>query len=182
MNKDHEVEISEIVSVLIEDAETIMDAFNDGVPEAKIIRNLFGPILRRWISDNDFFMVQKYLKPKIISFRYRNSPSCDKNLKKGIYQVLFGNISFNDFGISMKMGVSEDAKAKAVSPKGMQDVSTKASHYFRQPVCRLDGKTFKRSDIVKFSANELGGAHLQLYKNEKDKQRLIAFPVNLDHL
>ena len=178
MNKNSDFDISEIVTVLLEDAETIMDAFSNGVPEAKVIRSVFGPILRRWINEGDFHIVQKYANPKIISFKYHNSRSCETNLKRKIYPIWFGNLRFGDIGISMTMGGSDEARARAVPSKGMKDVSTKAAIYFGQPVCHIDGKTYKRRDVVKLHANELGGAHLQLYK--RDKQRLretIGFEV-----
>ena len=163
-------EIGEIASILIEDAETIMESFNNGVPEAKVIRSVFGPILRRWIVEGNFNIVQRYVKPGRISFSYNHSSSCIKNLKKKIYPIWFGNLQFGDIGVSMTMGESLDARKKTFPSKGMKVVKTKATEYFNQPVCHLDGKTFKRRDVVKLHANELGGAHLQLYK--RDQQRL----------
>ena len=174
-----ESDIREIALVLIEDANTIMANFNGGVPEPKIIRAVFGPILRRWVHEGNFHIIQKHVGSKRINFRYRNSDSDIEEAQKKISPIWVGNLRFNDIGISMSAGAE---KAPNVSNESPKETSRKAKIFFKQPICRLvNGKEYTRKDIVSFHANELGGAHLKMHKRqEQDLRSSLGFEISVD--
>lgn len=161
--------IKEITLILLEDADTVISHFRNGVPEPKIIRSFFGPILRRWIHEGDYHTIQKELKSKNINFKYYDS-SFDSKKSAPIW---VGNLRFNDICISMSAG------GKSFN-QGMKGISRKASIFFKQPVCKFFEKTYTRKDIVRFHANELGGAHFEKNKQTKDLREHLGFEVDFD--
>ena len=160
--------------MLLEDAETLEKLFNVIRPNIGNIRNTAGPIMRRWFGEEDIRQVQKMLRPNLLRVRYWTNSTELKNLKKGYYNIWIGNFSFNDISMSWMAFSSEKARKRILPEVGSQKVCEPMGAFLRQPVCHILGETFTRKDVVKFHANNLGGAHYDPHgvENTPEKKRL----------
>ena len=165
-----ELHMRELILLLIEDANNLEELVSSRSPSPSLIRSTIGPILRRWICDGDFNIVQKALRPNIIRFSARLVSSNEKfNLNSSLYGLWIGPISFSDVVLRLAVPTSEIAVLK---PAGSSQINRMTSQrFFKQKVCLINGKIFTRLDILRFFANELGGTHFDYSKLTHDQAK-----------
>lgn len=148
--------VSETMAQLIEDAQLINKSFISGVPDPSEIRAVISPILRRQIVDQCFFQIQKHLNGKQIMFDHLSIKGSRKTLRGTKEGSWMGCMTFSHAGISFSSGGIELGQSERVT--------SKAKDFFSQTVLYVNGKAYKRSEVVKLYANNLGGTHASLHR------------------
>lgn len=179
------MENSERILMLLEDAELLQKGLAEERPNIANVRALAGPILRKWLLDGQINQVNKQMRPDHLSVFYLSNPESEWNAQKGLYSIWVGNFSFNGVCGEMTAGTTPAAERKLKPSKGAREISGKISKFLSQPVCVIFGRVYSRKEIIRFHANNLGGAHYdpREVENTPAKKRLrdtIGYEVTAD--
>lgn len=161
MNDKLDVDIAEAAHILIEDIDTVFDHFRAGRVDQKTIRNVFGPILRRWVNQGDFHHIQKALRPHQFRFEYYVNNSLLRDIERGLIGHWVGEFRFESISLHSSAFKDDNAKKRASPENKSHLVNETASKFFKQKICFIENTFYSRKDVISFHANNLGGAHLR---------------------
>lgn len=167
----------ELIFQLLEDAVTLKRQFSwdpisqvwDG-PSPAITRASLTPILRRWISEGQFYRAQMLVQPHKVTFNIPNQGHDLKLCAAGVYEHWMGEVSYSGIGISaglLAQKYRNNPHLIARPPSAPKASLHSAKEFFEQKMFFWKGRTYTRRDAITFLANTLGGVHLDLDKAKK---------------
>jgi len=157
----------ELVLQLLEDIDALERGRIIGLPSSDELRTTVTPILRRWIVDGIFFQIQRLL-PTPITFVSYSRTDAVKACKAGAYKWWMGLV---DCGQNLMLGpgaLSGKFVGNEIKNRGSFKITQKPKLFFSQEAFWWKGRFYSRSDLIKFSANKLGGVHYDLARNQSE--------------
>lgn len=154
----------ELVQQLLEDTNLIEMSLSSNVPSPATIRALFGPILRKWVSGNDFHKVVNLLpSPSEVKFESIYNTECIAACKTGLFKVWMETVAVNGkmFAITKSFRSEDDIKQREYFYYIINNhrVPMSPKEFFQQPVFFWNSKFHYRDDMIRFFSNAQGGTH-----------------------
>jgi hypothetical protein len=160
----------ELILQLLDDVQLLERKVAYDLPSPTDLRATFSPVLRRWIIDGAFFLVQKLLTERVLFEMYSRTDDV-KWCQAGIYTWWMGTIySGNGIAIGTNRLAQKYADNRDLIPERRKPflISQKAKMFFGQPCFLWKEKLYTREDAIKFLANKLGGTHYAMDRHKKE--------------
>jgi hypothetical protein len=154
----------ELLQQLLDDVGILEDKFRIEVPKPSVARTIFVPILRRWIAEDLFFKVQKFILPKKVEFLIPNHDGAIKLCEMGVYEYWMGLVMFGGIGAAIRKIAQQHLGlgGKPLSEPDDRDYEEKprkAKAFFEQRMFFWKGTFYTRVDVIRMNAIALGGIH-----------------------
>ncbi|MGO8496833.1 hypothetical protein ACC785_22675 [Rhizobium ruizarguesonis] len=162
-----------LIHQLLDDVNVLRTLIAENtIPTPEMARVAIVPILRRWICDQQFHLVQRLLGQRIIHFEVWQNKQAEQNCLARRFHHWMEMINVGAFIMSAALPqeqfISHDGRSKFAM--GEASRALWPSHkFFNQPLIFLNERLYRRRDILAYHANKLGGVHLDFRRNSGEQ-------------
>jgi hypothetical protein len=163
----------ELIHLLIDDVDVLSEISGSGAPPSpQVARTTIFPILRRWICEQQFHLVQKILTQKnIVRFEFWENPAAIEDCQQGLIETWIEMVDIGGLVISPTQSVEGKSDITRSRKIPGAKVRYPSHRFFTQKVIYWQRRFYRRCDLLKIYANKRGGTHFD--QSRKDGEEIV---------